>query len=127
MGATSPGVSPLFARDTTCRCVTASTSPTRPLHARHGVGSCARLGDRLVATAPVEEDGDPPASAVLAQAHREALVRHAGDDQPDAGPVVEPREPSLSSDASASTSTAASAARRRQPRAQSEANEGGSP
>jgi hypothetical protein len=50
-----------------------------------------------MAATPVVEDGDPAADAVLAQAHREALMRHAGDDEPEAGPVVEPlaHEPQL--------------------------------
>jgi hypothetical protein len=43
-----------------------------------------------MAAAPVVEDGDPAADAVFAQAHGEALVRHAGDDEPDAGPAVGP-------------------------------------
>jgi hypothetical protein len=38
----------------------------------------------------VEEHRDPPADAVLAQVHREALMRHADDDQADPGPRVEP-------------------------------------
>ena len=38
----------------------------------------------------MEEDGDPAAGAVLAQAHLEALVRHADDDEADARPGVEP-------------------------------------
>jgi hypothetical protein len=37
----------------------------------------------------VVEDGDPATNAVLAQAHREGLMRHSGDDEADAGPVVE--------------------------------------
>jgi hypothetical protein len=43
-----------------------------------------------VSATPVEEDGDPAADAVLSEAHREALVRHAGDDQAETGPGVEP-------------------------------------
>ena len=43
-----------------------------------------------MATTPVEEDGDPAADTVLAQAEREALMRHARDDQAEAGPGVEP-------------------------------------
>jgi len=39
----------------------------------------------------MEEHRDPPANAVLAQAHGEALMRHADDDQADTGPGVEPR------------------------------------
>jgi hypothetical protein len=34
--------------------------------------------------------GDPAACAVLARAHREALVRHASDDEADPRPRVEP-------------------------------------
>jgi hypothetical protein len=50
-----------------------------------------------MSAAPVEEDRDPPADAVLAQAHREALMRHVDDDQADARSRVEPRadEPHL--------------------------------
>jgi hypothetical protein len=39
---------------------------------------------------PAVEDHDPLARAVLTQAHLKALVRHAGDDEADAGPRVEP-------------------------------------
>jgi hypothetical protein len=46
--------------------------------------------DQLMATTPVEDHSDPPADAVLAQAHREALMRHADDDEADAGPGVGP-------------------------------------
>jgi NAD(P)-dependent dehydrogenase (short-subunit alcohol dehydrogenase family) len=42
-----------------------------------------------VAAAPVEEDGDPAAGAVLTQAHLVALMRHADDDEADARPGVE--------------------------------------
>jgi YHS domain-containing protein len=57
----------------------------------------ARRGDRLIAAAPVEEDGDPPANAMLAQAHREALVRQADDDEADPRSRIEPvaHEPQL--------------------------------
>jgi hypothetical protein len=43
-----------------------------------------------MAAAPVEEDRNPAADSVLAQAHRVALVRHADDDETDARPGVEP-------------------------------------
>jgi hypothetical protein len=36
-----------------------------------------------VPATPVEEDGNPLTCAVLAQAHREALMRHADDDEAD--------------------------------------------
>jgi hypothetical protein len=45
---------------------------------------------RALATAAVVEDGDPPAGAVLTNAHLEALVCHADDDQADPRPRVEP-------------------------------------
>jgi hypothetical protein len=43
-----------------------------------------------VVTPPAVEQGDPLAGAVLTQAHLEPLMRHLDDDQPDAGPRVEP-------------------------------------
>jgi hypothetical protein len=43
-----------------------------------------------VAAAPVVEHGDPLASAVLAQAHLAALMRHPYDGEADAAPGVEP-------------------------------------
>jgi len=48
---------------------------------------CARRCDGLVA-ASVEEHGNPAADTVLAQAHREALVRHADDDEANAGQAL---------------------------------------
>ena len=48
-----------------------------------------RCRDRLVATAPAVEDGDPLAGAVLAQAHLVAPMRHANHDERDARPRVE--------------------------------------
>jgi len=50
--------------------------------ARQGVGSCAVPAAAIGSwpPRPLEEDGDPPANAMLPEAHREALMRHAGDD-----------------------------------------------
>jgi hypothetical protein len=43
-----------------------------------------------VTTATPVEDRDPSTGAVVTQVNAEALVRHADDHEPDAGPGVEP-------------------------------------
>jgi hypothetical protein len=91
----------------------------RPLHrpARRRLLRGARRCDRFMAAAPLVEDGDPAADAVLAQTRREALMRHADDDEADPDHESSQSCMSRSSGVSSRTSTAASAARRRRPRA----------
>jgi hypothetical protein len=58
--------------------------------ARHGVGSHAEAADDGVRGADREEVRAPVARRVGRELHVPALVRHAGDDEPNPGPRVEP-------------------------------------
>jgi hypothetical protein len=90
--------------------------PRRLLHRPPRRRLPRRAADDGVGDADREEVGAPVARGVRRELNVPPLARHAGDDQAETGPGIEPWWTRSSSRARSRTSTAASAARRRRPR-----------